>query len=84
MKSTRLIVRVCHAKVPPGEYNPTTILIDEDIPQFEGLPANRDFFQEQAVLIVDALEGALPGGVKDRVMAEMMRRWSKERLLHIL
>lgn len=29
----RTIVRVCHASTPPGEQNPTTILIDEDLPQ---------------------------------------------------
>lgn len=84
MKSKHTVVRVCHASTPPGERNPTTILIDEDLPQFVGLDANREFFQTQAEMIVDALEKSLPQGVRDRVMAVMMHRWSKEQLLHIL
>jgi hypothetical protein len=77
-------VRVCHASTPPGEYNPTAIVVADDIPLLDNLDARRDFFQEQASLIVGALESSLPGGVRDRVMAEMMHRWSRERLLSVL
>ena len=77
MKSQRTIVQVCHASTPLGEPNPTTILIDEEIPQFDSLVAHGEFFQTQAEMIVDALEGSLPQGVCDRVMSVMISRWSK-------
>lgn len=67
--------------------NLITIAINREIPRHEGtgwLARQREEFQQEAENIVDALEQSLPGGLLDRVAAEMMKRKASDLIVPTL
>ena len=56
-----------------------TLIIDQEIPDFETLEGSRRVFENQAHDIVELLGSALPGGTMHALLIELLRR--KECLL---
>lgn len=75
-----LRVSVCMCDPPRRPTSrPVAIFVDQPIPSAElregdFVKNHEQFFQKQALLIVDALQASLPGGTLDRVQAELCRR----------
>lgn len=71
-------IRLAKAMPTVGPIEDVTIAISGEVPVFSSgammIEESAQFYQEQAVLLVDALQSALPGGTLDRVLCELLKR----------
>lgn len=50
-----------------------TLIFEDELPELASLPATRTFYMEEGKEIAASLHSALPGGIFDQVLAEMLQ-----------